>query len=43
MAEPIINILNPKTFEFQEYSSADEQLIVQSTLDTVFDASTDYI
>ena len=43
MAEPIINILNPKTFEFQEYSSADEQLIVQSTLDTIFDASTDYI
>ena len=41
--EPIIQILNPDTFEYQTYSNSDEQLIVQSELDTVFSNSTDYI
>ena len=38
----IIN-LNPNTFELQEYSNSDSQLIAQSQLDTVFNPSTDYI
>ena len=38
-----INQLDPNTFEYQTYSDADSQLIVQSQLDTVFSASTDYI
>ena len=41
--ETIIQPLNPDTFEYQTYSNSDEQLIVQSELDTVFSASTDYI
>ena len=38
-----INQLDPNTFEYQTYSDVDSQLIVQSQLDTVFSASTDYI
>ena len=38
----IIN-LNPNTFELQEYSNSDTQLIAQSQLDTVFNPITDYI
>ncbi len=38
----IIN-LNPNTFELQEYSNSDSQLIAQSKLDTVFNSDTDYI
>jgi hypothetical protein len=41
--ETTIQTLNPDTFEYQTYSTSDEQLIVQSELDTVFSASTDYI
>ena len=41
--EPTILPINPDTFEYQTYSNSDEQLIVQSELDTVFSASTDYI
>ena len=33
----------PDTFEYQEYSQADNQLISSSILDTVFSSSTDYI
>ncbi len=38
-----IQQLDPNTFEYQTYSDLDSQLIVQSQLDTVFSASTDYI
>ena len=38
-----INSLDPTTFEYQTYSDADSQLIVQSQLDTVFNPNTDYI
>ena len=38
-----IQQLDPNTFEYQTYSDSDSQLIVQSQLDTVFSASTDYI
>ena len=38
----IINI-DPVTFEYQEYSEADTNLIIQTELDTVFDKNTDYI
>jgi len=38
-----INSLNPDTFEYQTYSNADSELIVQSQLDTVFSKDTDYI
>ena len=41
--ETLILPINPDTFEYQTYSTLDEQLIVQSELDTVFSASTDYI
>mgnify|MGYP003132210396 CR=1 FL=1 len=41
--ETLIQPINPDTFEYQTYSTSDEQLIVQSELDTVFSASTDYI
>ena len=41
--ETIINPLDPDTFEYQTYSNSDEQLIVQSSLDTVFTPTTDYI
>jgi hypothetical protein len=41
--DPIIAPLDPDTFEYQTYSLSDEELIVQSDLDTVFSASTDYI
>ena len=33
----------PTTFEYQEYSKDDNQLISASILDTVFSSSTDYI
>ena len=38
-----INSLDPNTFEYQTYSNADSELIVQSQLDTVFSKDTDYI
>ena len=41
--EPTITPIIPDTFEYQTYSNSDENLIVQSELDTVFSASTDYI
>ena len=41
--ETTIQTLNPDTFEYQTYSTSDEQLIVQSELDTNFSPSTDYI
>ncbi len=39
----IINQVNPETFEFQDYSTSDESLIVSNDLDTVFSGSIDYI
>ena len=41
--EPTITPIIPDTFEYQTYSNSDENLIVQSELDTVFSSSTDYI
>ena len=41
--EPTITPINPDTFEYQTYSNSDENLIIQSELDTVFSSSTDYI
>ena len=41
--ETIIKPLDPDTFEYQTYSNSDEQLIVQSSLDTIFTPTTDYI
>ena len=41
--EITIQSLDPTTFEYQTYSNADSQLIVQSLLDTVFSKDTDYI
>ena len=38
-----ISSLDPTTFEYQTYSDADSQLIIQSQLDTVFTPTTDYI
>ena len=38
-----INQLDPNTFEYQTYMSADENLIASSDLDTVFSSLTDYI
>jgi len=35
--------VNPTTFEYQEYTTADEQLIPSSSFDTNFTQSTDYI
>ena len=44
MEEKIIILpVLPDTFEYQEYSQADNQLISSSILDTVFSSSTDYI
>ena len=44
MAQDItINSLDPNTFEYQTYSDADSQLIIQSKLDTIFNPNTDYI
>ena len=44
MAQDItIQSLDPISFEYQTYSNADSQLIVQSQLDTVFSDDTDYI
>jgi len=40
---PTITKIDPNTFEYQTYSNSDENLIVQSELDTVFSGSTDYI
>ena len=39
----IIQSVSPDTFEFQDYSTSDETLIVSNELDTVFSGSTDYI
>jgi len=39
----IINQVNPETFEFQDYSTSDELLIVSNDLDTSFSSSIDYI
>jgi len=38
-----INQVNPETFEFQDYSTFDTELLAVNTLDTVFSGSTDYI
>ena len=35
--------VDPTTFEYQEYTTADEQLIPSSSFDTNFTSSTDYI
>ena len=45
MEENKINIVqvDPKTFEFQQYSEQDNILISSSRLDTAFSSSTDYI
>ena len=39
----IINPVDPTTFEYQEYSEQDSNLISSSRLDTAFTMSTDYI
>ncbi len=39
----IINTVDPQTFEFQDYSTSDSELIAINQLDTVFSSSTDYI
>ena len=39
----VINTVNPQTFEFQDYSTSDEILIANNSLDTAFTASLDYI
>ena len=39
----IITSVNPETFEFQDYSTSDQSLITENTLDTVFSGSIDYI
>ena len=41
--EPILNILDANTFDYQVYDTSDEQLITSNNLDTSFTASTDYI
>ena len=45
MEENKINIVqvDPTTFEFQQYSEKDSNLISSSRLDTAFTSSTDYI
>ena len=40
---PTITKIDPNTFEYQTYSNSDENLIIQSELDTVFSSSIDYI
>ena len=39
----VINPVDPTTFEYQEYSEQDSNLISSSRLDTAFTMSTDYI
>ena len=39
----VINTVDPQTFEFQDYSTSDETLIANNSLDTAFTASSDYI
>ena len=39
----VINTVNPQTFEFQDYSTSDETLIANNSLDTAFTSSLDYI
>tara|TARA_B100000900_G_scaffold411255_1_gene430582 strand:- start:268 stop:9519 length:9252 start_codon:yes stop_codon:yes gene_type:complete len=39
----IIQPVSPDTFEFQDYSNSDQDLLVTNQLDTVFSGSTDYI
>ena len=41
--ETTITPISPDTFEYQTYSNSDENLIIQSELDTVFSSSIDYI
>lgn len=41
--EATIIPLDPQTFEYQDYSQADESIIATSNLDTAFTQSTDYI
>ena len=41
--ETTITPITPDTFEYQTYSNSDENLIIQSELDTVFSSSIDYI
>ena len=43
MEEVNIIPIDPVTFEYQEYSETDNQLIVSTPLDTSFDKNTDYI
>ena len=43
MIEPIVNRVDPNTFEYQDYSNADITLIDSSSFDTAFTQSTDYI
>ncbi len=43
MADIIINRVNSETFEYQSYSSTDENLITSFNLDTSFSSSTDYV
>ena len=38
-----VNPVDPTTFEYQEYSEQDNNLISSSRLDTAFTSSTDYI
>ena len=43
MEEVKIIPINPQTFETQDYSTSDEELLSVSVLDTAFTGSTDYI
>ena len=38
-----ISAVNPETFEFQDYSTSDAELLVVNNLDTIFSGSLDYI
>lgn len=43
MQEPTITSVDPITFEYQDYSKSDEQLIPSQSLDTAFSQSIDYV
>ena len=43
MAEANITIVNPTTFELEDYSTSDENLISSVEISTLFNPSTDYI
>jgi len=38
-----ITLINPVTFELQEYSASDNSLLTSFNIDTIFDPSTDYL